>query len=235
METTKTTAPTPADVENPEDVTAADTATGAAKGETAGQPADRRPEADADHAAEASAAEAAAIEVPAAETEEADETETEVETDDADADETGLTGEGDDTDERSGGVGAAACAIVAAALGTVALSGSWVSRVAAERENLVNQLDLSATADNNAKIAALYSAPWHATALVNGVLATLALLLAVFVLARPAFGTPGRTLPTWIRSVAWAAVALGVLGILIFGLMYFDVLLPVPTAPAQPA
>ncbi|MFD2119480.1 hypothetical protein ACFSNO_07760 [Streptomyces cirratus] len=101
--------------------------------------------------------------------------------------------------------------------------------------NLVNQLDLSAGADNNEKIAALYSSPWHATALVNGVLATIALLVAVFVLARPAFGSPGRTLPTWVRSVAWAAVALAVLGILLFALMYFDVLLPVPTAPAQPA
>lgn len=233
METTKTTAPAPVDVENPEDVTAADTATDAAKGETAEQSADRRPEVDGDHAAEASAAKGSATEDSteafAAETDGADET------DDTDADETGLTGEGEATDERAGGVGAAACAIVAAALGTVALSGSWVSRVVAERQNLVNQLDLSATADNNAKIAALCSAPWHATALVNGVLATLALLLAVFVLARPAFGTPGRTLPTWIRSVAWAAVALGVLGILLFGLMYFDVLLPVPTAPAQPA
>ncbi|GHB49334.1 hypothetical protein GCM10010347_19080 [Streptomyces cirratus] len=143
--------------------------------------------------------------------------------------------ETDSVEERDGGVGAAAGAIVASALGTVALSGSWISRVAAERENLVNQLDLSAGADNNEKIAALYSSPWHATALVNGVLATIALLVAVFVLARPAFGSPGRTLPTWVRSVAWAAVALAVLGILLFALMYFDVLLPVPTAPAQPA
>lgn len=96
----------------------------------------------------------------------------------------------------------------------------------------MNQLDLSQTADNNAKIAALYSAPWHATALVNGILSAIALLLALFVLARPAFGVPGRTLPTWIRSVAWAAIALGALGVLLFALMYFDVLLPAPTSAA---
>ncbi|MEU9416422.1 hypothetical protein [Streptomyces sp. NPDC048272] len=131
-----------------------------------------------------------------------------------------------------GGVAAATSAIVAAGLSVVALSGSWVSRVVAERQNLVNQLDLSQTADNNAKIAALYSAPWHATALVNGVLSAIALLLALFVLARPAFGVPGRTLPTWIRSVAWAAIALGALGVLLFALMYFDLLLPAPTSAA---
>ncbi|MCY0917164.1 hypothetical protein OS965_03100 [Streptomyces sp. H27-G5] len=138
----------------------------------------------------------------------------------------------DEESAQVGGVAAAASAIVAAGLSVVALSGSWVSRVVAERQNLVNQLDLSQTADNNAKIAALYSAPWHATALVNGILSAIALLLALFVLARPAFGVPGRTLPTWIRSVAWAAIALGALGVLLFALMYFDVLLPAPTSAA---
>ncbi|MFF1559509.1 hypothetical protein [Streptomyces sp. NPDC058279] len=218
METTKTPAPAPADAETPEDVTAADTAADTSAGAVEAEPADRPVELTKDATVEADTS---------AETDEVEEADEDDEDDE--------THGADDTDERAGGVGSAATAIVAAALGTVALSGSWVSRVAAERENLANQLDLSATADNNQKIAALYSAPWHATALVNGVLATLALLLAVFVLARPAFGTPGRTLPTWIRSVAWAAVALGVLGILLFGLMYFDVLLPIPTAPAQPA
>ncbi|MFI5826769.1 hypothetical protein ACIA6C_05850 [Streptomyces sp. NPDC051578] len=212
METTKTPAPADTATETPEGVTAADT--------TAGEPVVL----DKDVAAEADEADAV------------DETDANDETDGIDGfDEADGTDGTDASEERTGGVGAAAGAIAAAALATVALSGSWVSRVAAERENLVNQLDLSAGADNNEKIAALYSSPWHATALANGVLATLALLVAVFVLARPAFGTPGRTLPTWVRSVAWAAVALAAIGIVIFALMYFDVLLPVPTAPAQPA
>jgi hypothetical protein len=68
------------------------------------------------------------------------------------------------------------------------------------------------------------------TALVNGVLSTLALLVAVFVLAGPAFGAPGRVHPAWVRAVSWAAVALGALGVLLFGLMYFDILLPLPKA-----
>ncbi|GHE30078.1 hypothetical protein CP980_09950 [Streptomyces vinaceus] len=136
----------------------------------------------------------------------------------------------DESEARSEGVGSAASAVVAAGLGLVALSGSWVSRVIAERQTLVGQIESVNAATTEAKIDALYGDAWHMTALVNGVLSTLALLLAVFVLARPAFGAPGRTLPTWVRAVSWAAVALGALGVLLFGLMYFDILAPLPKA-----
>ncbi|MFD9471951.1 hypothetical protein [Streptomyces goshikiensis] len=154
-----------------------------------------------------------------------------------------LTGEADDLDDLDdldgldepqerivGGVGAAASAIVAAGLGLVALSGTWVSRVIAERQTLIGQIESVNATTTEAKIDALYGDAWHLTALVNGVVSTLALLLAVFVLARPAFGAPDRVLPVWIRSVAWAAVALGALGVLLFGSMYFDLLLPLPKA-----
>ncbi|MET9608005.1 hypothetical protein ABZZ17_23530 [Streptomyces sp. NPDC006512] len=135
--------------------------------------------------------------------------------------------------QEHAGVGAAASSIVAAGLALVALSGSWVSRVIAERQTLVGQLESVNATTAKEKIAALYGDAWHMTALVNGVLSTLALLIAVFVLARPAFGAPGRVLPVWIRSVSWAAVALGLFGVLLFGLMYFDVLVALPTAAEQ--
>ncbi|MCP3758507.1 hypothetical protein [Streptomyces sp. TBY4] len=131
-------------------------------------------------------------------------------------------------DVQDSGVASGASAIVAAGLGLIALSGSWTSRVIAERETLKGQIsaaDATSTAD---KIEALYGNAWHMTALVNGVLSTIALLLAVFVLARPAFGAPGRTLPAWVRSVSWAAVVLAVVGIIAFVFMY---LLALPTAP----
>ncbi|MFI5621185.1 hypothetical protein [Streptomyces sp. NPDC051567] len=137
--------------------------------------------------------------------------------------------------EQSSGVAAAAFAVVATGLGLVALSGSWVSRVFAERQTLIGQIESSKAASAEEQIAALYGDAWHMTALVNGVLSTLALLIAVFVLALPAFGNPGRTLPAWVRAVSWAAVALGALGVLVFGLMYFDILAPLPAAPAGPA
>ncbi|MFD8952237.1 hypothetical protein ACFV0B_25670 [Streptomyces xanthophaeus] len=135
----------------------------------------------------------------------------------------------DAAEEQAGGVAAGAGAIVAAGLSLVALSGTWVSRVLAERQGLVGQIEGNKSAPPADQIAALYGDGWQLTALVNGVVATLALLIAVFVLARPAFGTPGRTLPTWVRAVSWAAVTLGALGILVFGFLYF---LPLPKVPA---
>lgn len=139
-------------------------------------------------------------------------------------------GEDPAEEDRPGHVGSAAAAIVAAGLSVVALSGSWVAGVVSERKSITGRLDLSQAADANAQIAAQFVGPWHTTALVNGIFSTLALIIAVFVLALPALSTPQRTLPAWVRSVSWAGVALGALGILLFVLMYFDLLLVVPKA-----
>ncbi|MCF3179547.1 hypothetical protein IPZ70_06245 [Streptomyces polychromogenes] len=138
--------------------------------------------------------------------------------------------EADTFPERPTGVGSAASAVTAAGLGLVALSGSWVARVIGERQTLIGQIESANATTAKEKIAALYGDAWHMTALVNGLLSALALLLAAVVLAAPAFGAPGRSHPTWVRSVSWAAVALGVLGVLLFALMYFDLLVPLPTA-----
>ncbi|MEU6757295.1 hypothetical protein [Streptomyces sp. NPDC046685] len=129
-----------------------------------------------------------------------------------------------------GYVGSAASAIVAAGLGLVALSGSWVAGIVSERASVTGRLELTQGADANAQIAAQFADPWHATAMVNGVFSALALIIATFVLALPAFSTPERTLPTWVRSVSWAGIALGALGVLLFVLMYFDLLLTIPKA-----
>ncbi|MER7513311.1 hypothetical protein ABTX82_34015 [Streptomyces lavendulae] len=213
MDTTKTLAPTAAETDAAEEQAAPDTAAATTAAEGA---------APADGAAE-----------PAVEAETAAETETPAAAgaagdEDAELDEDAADGE--DSGHGGSGVGAAATSIVAAGLGLVALSGSWVSRVIAERQTLIGQIESVNATTAKEKIAALYGDAWHMTALVNGVLSTLALLLAAFVLARPAFGTPGRVLPVWVRSVSWAAVALGVLGVLVFGLMYFDLLVALPTA-----
>ncbi|MFJ8214718.1 hypothetical protein [Streptomyces sp. NPDC096033] len=138
--------------------------------------------------------------------------------------------EADTFPERPTGVGSAASAVTAAGLGLIALSGSWVARVIGERQTLIGQIESANATTAKEKIAALYGDAWHMTALVNGLLSALALLLAAVVLAAPAFGAPGRAHPTWVRSVSWAAVALGVLGVLLFALMYFDLLVPLPTA-----
>lgn len=138
--------------------------------------------------------------------------------------------------EARHGVGAGAAAVVSAALGVVALTGAWSGRVAAERETLIGQIKTSGGGSAGQQISEIYGDAWHATALVNGVFAVLALLVGVFVLVRPAFGAPAaRPQPGWIRAVALAGVALGVLGVLISVGMYFDLFLSLPGAGAPAA
>ncbi|MEU6298483.1 hypothetical protein [Streptomyces erythrochromogenes] len=134
--------------------------------------------------------------------------------------------------EQPSHVGSAAFAIVSAGLSVVALSGSWVAGIVSERASIAARLELSQAADANAQIAAQFVDPWHTTAMVNGVFSALALIIATFVLALPAFSNPERTLPTWVRSVSWAGIGLGALGVLLFVLMYFDLLLAIPKAAA---
>ncbi|MEU3208915.1 hypothetical protein ABZ702_34615 [Streptomyces cyaneofuscatus] len=133
--------------------------------------------------------------------------------------------------EARHGVGAGATAVVSAALGIVALTGAWSGRVAAERETLMGQIQTAGGSSAAQQISEIYGDAWHATALVNGVFAVLALLVGAFVLARPAFGTPAtRPQPAWIRAVAPAGIALGTLGVLISAGMYFDLFLSLPVA-----
>lgn len=148
--------------------------------------------------------------------------------------------EGEDLDETDlvpekespSGVGQGAAAVVAAVLGFVSLTGSWLGTVASARANITGQLELqsASSASIATQIETLYGDAWQATALWGGIFALAALLVGVAVLARPAFGTPGRPQAVWIRSVSWAGVALGVLGLLLAVLKYTDVLLGLPSA-----
>ncbi|MGW5199415.1 hypothetical protein [Streptomyces spiralis] len=128
------------------------------------------------------------------------------------------------------GVGQGAGAVVSAALGLVSLSGSWLGTVAGAREQLIGQLRTSTSASVAQQIREVYGDAWHTTALWGGLFALLALVVGVVVLARPAFGAPGRSQAPWIKSVAWAGVALGVLGLLLAVLKYTDALLALPSA-----
>ncbi|MET8561404.1 hypothetical protein ABZV75_12715 [Streptomyces flaveolus] len=143
-------------------------------------------------------------------------------------------GEAGDATEAAGGkapsgVGQGAGAVVSAALGLVSLSGGWIGTVASAREQLVGQLRTSSTASVAEQIKEVYGDAWHTTALWAGLFALAALITGVVVLARPAFGTPGRPQAAWIRSVAWAGVSLGVIGLLLAVLKYSDALLGLPS------
>jgi hypothetical protein len=151
-------------------------------------------------------------------------------TDDEDLD---LDALDDDSAKEPSGLGAAAAAVVAAGLGVVALTGSWTGKVAAERETLIGQIKTSGGGTAAQQISEIYGDAWHSTALVNGVFALLALLVGIFALVRPAFGTPSaQPQPGWVRAVATAGIALGVLGLLISVGMYFDLIVALPTATA---
>ncbi|MFF0272859.1 hypothetical protein [Streptomyces sp. NPDC004330] len=151
---------------------------------------------------------------------------------DAPDDEAGLAAEdGDEDDElsaeaaapASAGIGGAAAAVVSAALGAVALTGTWTGKVVSERETLLGQIKTSGSGTPAQQISEIYGDAWHSTALVNGVFALIALLVAVLVLV-----LPGR--PAWVRSVAVAGAVLGGLGVLLSVGTYFDLFLSLPTA-----
>ncbi|MFI7387087.1 hypothetical protein [Streptomyces sp. NPDC049813] len=129
---------------------------------------------------------------------------------------------------RPAGVGQGAGAIVSVGLGIIALSGSWLGTVASARESLIGQLNTAQTASVSQQVSEVYGDAWHAAALVGGVFALIGLVLGAFVLAKPAFGAPGKPQATWIKSTAWAGVSLGVLGLLLAVAKYSDLLLGLP-------
>ena len=160
------------------------------------------------------------------------------------AEETGETGETDDeladdeladdelaalAEEEPSGVGQGAGAVVSVALGLVSLTGGWIGTVAAARETLIGQLQTSSSASVAKQVKEVYGDAWATTALWAGLFALAALLTGVVVLARPAFGAPGKPQAPWIKSVAWAGVALGVIGLLLAVLKYSDALLALPS------
>ncbi|WP_030741949.1 hypothetical protein [Streptomyces sp. NRRL S-31] len=147
---------------------------------------------------------------------------------DAEDDEAGDAAEGA-VGKAPSGVGQGAGAVVSAALGLVSLSGGWIGTVASAREQLVGQLRTSTSASVGTQIKEVYGDAWHTTALWAGLFALAALVTGVVVLVRPAFGVPGRPQAAWIKSVAWAGVSLGAIGLLLAVLKYSDALLALPS------
>lgn len=168
-------------------------------------------------------------------TDEATETETEAAAAEAEAEAADAEAvEGDEqpeatAEESPSGVGQGAGAVVSAALGVVSLTGGWIGTVASARETLVGQLETSSSASVAKQVKEVYGDAWQTTALWGGIFALLALIVGVVVLARPAFGVPGKPQAPWIKSVAWGGVALGVIGLLLAVLKYTDVLLGLPS------
>ncbi|MFF1697005.1 hypothetical protein ACFVXC_25915 [Streptomyces sp. NPDC058257] len=130
---------------------------------------------------------------------------------------------------KSGGVFQGAAAVVSAALGVIGLSGGWLGTVAAARSNIVGQLETKQSASVADQIQALYGDSWQVTALIAGSFALVALVVGFVVLVRPAFGAPDQVQAPWIKSVAWAGVVLGVIGLLLAIAKYSDLIYGLPS------
>ncbi|MFF4119459.1 hypothetical protein ACFY0P_39265 [Streptomyces sp. NPDC001714] len=187
----------------------------------------------ADDVSESATEAGAEPEAAAAGTEAADSTDADLDAEDAQdaedlVDDADLAGDLAEAEGPSG-VGQGAGAVVSVALGLVSLTGGWIGTVAAARETLVGQLQTSSTASVAKQVKEVYGDAWATTALWAGLFALAALLTGVVVLARPAFGAPGKPQAPWIKSVAWAGVALGVIGLLLAVLKYSDALLGLPS------
>jgi hypothetical protein len=151
--------------------------------------------------------------------------------DQADSEVLGEDDEAADAAAGGSGVGLGAAAVVSAGLGIVSLTGSWVGTVAQARDSLYGQLETAQNAGVAEQIQQVYGDSWNANALVAGFFALAALIVGVVVLIRPAFGNPDR-IPAqspWVKSVAWAGVSLGVVGLLLAVLKYSDILLSMPS------
>ncbi|MBO0516279.1 hypothetical protein [Streptomyces beijiangensis] len=132
----------------------------------------------------------------------------------------------------STGVKSGAAAVVAAALGFISLSGSWLGTVTGAWETLSGQVKMSSSSPVATQIKEGYTDGWHATALIGGLFALLALIVAGAVLAAPAFGAPRKAQAAWIKSVSWAGLVLGVIGLLLAIAKYTDIILGTPGLPS---
>lgn len=135
---------------------------------------------------------------------------------------------------RNGGLLAGAAAVISAGFGVVALTGNSLGEMLRERKQLIGQIETANPAGGGGgdQMTALYAAPWHATALVNGVFAFLAVVAGALVLA--AFAKREDTRP-WMKALALGGIVLGAVGLVMAGGMYFDVLAPPPAIPGAPS
>ncbi|WP_127449191.1 hypothetical protein [Streptomyces sp. B29(2018)] len=147
--------------------------------------------------------------------------------DDLDADDEAATE--DTATAAPTGIAAGAAAIVSVVLGVVSLTGGWLGTIASARASLIGQLETSQGAGVADQVQAIYGDSWEAAALVGGAFAAVGLLVGIGVVLRVAYW-PARTGPVWVRSAAWAGVAVGLVGLLLALSKYTGLLLGVPSA-----
>ncbi|MFI7242401.1 hypothetical protein [Streptomyces qinglanensis] len=127
-----------------------------------------------------------------------------------------------------------AVAVLSAGLGLASLTGTSFSDMLRERKSLIGQIESSAQGSGGSasdQVNALYGAPWHAAAVVNGIFAVLAVAVGALLLAALTGRSRARG---WVKAVALGGVLLGLVGLLVAGGMYFDLFAAQPEVPAAP-
>lgn len=125
-----------------------------------------------------------------------------------------------------------AAAVVGAGLGLASLTGTWLSDSMSDRQELIGQINSGQTAVPSEQIAAIYGSPAHTTALFNGFFALAAVIVTGAVLLLPAVRKRSEELSTWVRAMAFGGLTLGALGLVIAGVMWFDVFTELPAVPS---
>lgn len=121
-------------------------------------------------------------------------------------------------------------AVVSAGLGLSSITGTSLGDMLRARKEIIGQIEAS-TGGGGDQVEALFGAPWHATAVVNGIFALLAVLVGGALLGLLAKRSDAAS---WVKAVALGGTVLGVLGLLIAGGMYLDLFGAQPELPAAP-
>lgn len=135
------------------------------------------------------------------------------------------------SESASSGVGSGAAAIVGLGLAFFSITGTWLGTQMAQREQLIGQIK-SQSGSASDQLHAAFATPMHSTALFNGLFALVAVLVAIGVLVWQRVSLSPPAAP-WVKAVAWGALVIGVIGLVIAGAMLFDVFTSLPTIPAS--
>ncbi|MBQ0865307.1 hypothetical protein [Streptomyces sp. RK75] len=126
-----------------------------------------------------------------------------------------------------------AFAVVSAGLGLASLTGTSFSEMLRERKSLLGQIKSNSQGSGGSaadQVNALYGAPWHTAAVVNGIFAVLALVVGGLLLATLSGRPEARG---WVKAVALGGVVLGLIGLVVAGGMYFDLFAAQPEVPSS--
>lgn len=139
----------------------------------------------------------------------------------------------DDGEEPSGsGFVSGAFGLTSLVLAIVSLTGGWLGTVYGARAEYVAELNAK-TQSTQGSLDAFHSS-WHGQAALGGIFAVAALLFGAGVLASPALLLSGKT-PAWARATALGGLILGLIGLILALLTWFNVLAPGLTAPSASA